>query len=118
MTSRIFQLSILALCLAASTQRIWAQERPPLVGPMARIAAQAVFNRDCAGCHLNVKASADANDARVKAAPSTETLGQLTPEANYAALTTGVMVQQAQKLSNDEKRRGSAAVIFPNRPTA
>jgi polyvinyl alcohol dehydrogenase (cytochrome) len=110
MISRIFRLSILASSLAASAQFTYAQEspadqpRPPLVGPMARIAAQAVFNRDCAGCHQNVKASADANDARVKAAPSTETLGQLTPEAIYAALTTGVMVEQAQKLSSDEKR--------------
>jgi hypothetical protein len=28
----------------------------------------------------------------------------MTPEAIYAALTTGPMVQQAQKLTNDEKR--------------
>jgi polyvinyl alcohol dehydrogenase (cytochrome) len=90
------------------------QARPPLVGPMARIAAQTVFNRDCASCHQNVKVSADANDARVKSAPSTETLGQLTPEAIYGALTTGVMVQQAEKLSNDEKRM--IAEFFGGRP--
>jgi polyvinyl alcohol dehydrogenase (cytochrome) len=89
-------------------------QRPPLLGPMARIAAQTVFNRDCASCHQNVKVSADTNDARVKSAPSTETLGQLTPEAIYAALTTGAMVQQAQKLSNDEKRM--IAEFFGGRP--
>ena len=98
----------------AQQQQPSDQTRPPLVGPMARIAAQTVFNRDCASCHQNVKASADADDARMKAAPSTETLGQLTPEAIYAALTTGPMVQQAQKLSNDEKRM--IAEFFGGRP--
>ncbi len=81
---------------------------------MARIAAQGVFNAHCASCHQNVKASADQNDARLKSAPSTETLGQLSPEAIYAALTTGAMVQQAQGLSNDEKRY--VAEFFGGRP--
>ncbi len=102
------------ILLAHAQQQQPEQPRPPLVGPMARIAAQTVFNRDCASCHQNVKASADANDARIKAAPSTETLGQLTPEAIYAALTTGAMVQQASKLSNDEKRM--IAEFFGGRP--
>ena len=61
-----------------------------------------------------MKASADQNDARLKSAPSTETLGQLSPEAIYAALTTGAMVQQAQGLSNDEKRY--VAEFFGGRP--
>jgi polyvinyl alcohol dehydrogenase (cytochrome) len=81
---------------------------------MARIAAQGVFNTHCASCHQNVKASADQNDARLKSAPSTETLGQLSPEAIYAALTNGAMVQQAQGLSNDEKRY--VAEFFGGRP--
>jgi polyvinyl alcohol dehydrogenase (cytochrome) len=81
---------------------------------MARIAAQGIFNSRCATCHQNVKASADANDARLKTAPSTETLGQMSPEAIYAALTTGAMVQQAQGLSNDEKR--VVAEFFGGRP--
>jgi len=108
----------LAVALAAFASVAGAQQQAPPqpapVGPMARVAAQVVFNRDCASCHLNVKASADANDARIKAAPSTETLGQLTPEAIYAALTTGAMVQQASKLSNDEKRM--IAEFFGGRP--
>ena len=110
-------ISRLVILLAPFASVAAAQQQPPPwppVGPMARIAAQVVFNRDCASCHLNVKASADANDARIKAAPSTETLGQLTPEAIYAALTTGPMVQQAAKLSNDEKRM--IAEFFGGRP--
>ena len=89
-------------------------QQAPLVGPMARIAAQGVFNTHCASCHQNVKASADQNDARLKSAPSTETLGQLSPEAIYAALTNGAMVQQAHGLSNDEKRY--VAEFFGGRP--
>ncbi len=107
-----------ALVLTSSLPIAQAQQaagqQPPLVGPMARIAAQGVFNSRCASCHQNVKASADANDARLKSAPSTETLGQLSPEAIYAALTTGAMIQQAQGLSNDEKRY--VAEFFGGRP--
>jgi mono/diheme cytochrome c family protein len=65
----------------------------PLVGPPERIAAQAVFNKNCAGCHQNVKSSADADAVKSRNAPSTETLSQVTPEAIYAALTTGAMIQ-------------------------
>lgn len=87
--------------------------QPPLVGPPARMAAQALFNRNCANCHQNVMASAD-QGSREKSGPSTETLGQMTPEAIYAALTTGVMVQQAQNLTNDDKRM--IAEFFGGRP--
>ncbi len=47
-------------------------------------------------------------------APTTETLGQLTPEAIYATLTTGDMVQQAQSLTDTEKR--AIAEFFGGRP--
>jgi polyvinyl alcohol dehydrogenase (cytochrome) len=87
---------------------------PPLVGPPARIAAQAVFNSRCASCHQNVMASADENAGRAKSAPSTETLGQMTPEAIYAALTTGAMVGQARDLSDAQKR--IIAEFFGGRP--
>jgi mono/diheme cytochrome c family protein len=33
--------------------------QPPLVGPFARLAAQAVFNRHCASCHQNGNARPD-----------------------------------------------------------
>jgi polyvinyl alcohol dehydrogenase (cytochrome) len=110
----------IALAISAARAQQESQQppaerpQPPLIGPMARVAAQGLFNSNCASCHQNVKSSADANDARLKAAPSTETLGQMTPEAIYAALTTGPMVQQAQKLTNDEKR--IMAEFFGGRP--
>jgi polyvinyl alcohol dehydrogenase (cytochrome) len=86
----------------------------PLVGPPERIAAQAVFNKSCAGCHQNVKSSADADAVKSRNAPSTETLSQMTPEAIYAALAAGAMIQQAQGLSDAEKRM--VAEFFGGRP--
>jgi polyvinyl alcohol dehydrogenase (cytochrome) len=85
-----------------------------MVGPPARIAAQAVFNSRCASCHQNVMASANGNAGRAASAPSTETLGQMTPEAIYAALTTGAMVAQARDLTDDQKR--IIAEFFGGRP--
>jgi len=76
----------------------------PMQGPAARMAAQPIFNNNCASCHKNVMSSADQNTLKETNAPDTETLAQMSPEAIYAALTTGAMVQQAAKLSNDEKR--------------
>jgi polyvinyl alcohol dehydrogenase (cytochrome) len=90
------------------------QAAPPLIGPQARMAAQVVFNKNCASCHQNVKAMADETAAKAVSAPTTETLGQMTPEAIYAALTSGPMVQQAASLTNDEKR--IIAEFFGGRP--
>ena len=59
-------------------------------------------------------ASADENAGRATSAPSTETLGQMTPEAIYAALTTGAMVGQARDLTDDQKR--IIAEFFGGRP--
>lgn len=107
-----------AVLLVATVVARGAQQeerpRPPLVGPMARLAAQPLFNNNCANCHQNVKASADDSAARQSRAPSTETLAQMTPEAIYAALTTGVMVEEAKSLANDEKRL--IAEFFGGRP--
>lgn len=106
-----------ALLLAASG--LYAQPparggRPPTVGPMARMAAQPLFNNNCASCHKNTMSSADRNALKETNAPSTDTLATMTPEAIYAALTTGAMVQQASKLSDDEKR--ILAEFFGGRP--
>ncbi len=68
------------------------------------MAAQAPFNNNCAGCHKNSKSSTDAGLLKENNAPSTDTLATMTPEAIYAALTTGAMVQQAAKLSDGDKR--------------
>ena len=85
-----------------------------MAGPGARMAAQPIFNNNCASCHKNVMSSADQNALRENNAPSTDTLAMMSPESIYAALTTGKMVQQASKLSNDEKRL--LAEFFGGRP--
>jgi polyvinyl alcohol dehydrogenase (cytochrome) len=85
------------------------------VGPMARIVGQALFNKNCASCHQHAMASADENASKGgRAAPNTETLAQMTPEAIYATLTTGVMAAQAQNLADGEKR--AIAEFFGGRP--
>jgi polyvinyl alcohol dehydrogenase (cytochrome) len=94
---------------AAQSPQVAAQPaqqsaRPPLVGPPERIAAQAVFNQHCADCHQNAKASAHAVPLTGRTAPDTEVLGQMSTEAIYAALTTGVMIQQGKSLTNDQRR--------------
>ncbi len=99
----------------ASPQTPAAQPQGPLVGPMARIVGQAVFNKNCATCHHHAMTSADENTNKGgRAAPDTETLAQMTPEAIYATLTTGVMAAQAQNLANSEKR--AVAEFFGGRP--
>jgi polyvinyl alcohol dehydrogenase (cytochrome) len=85
-----------------------------MAGPMERMAAQPIFNNNCATCHKNTKSSADQGLLKENNAPSTDTLASMTPEAIYAALTTGAMVQQAASLSNDEKR--VLAEFFGGRP--
>lgn len=97
-----------------SQQGQQAPPPPPLVGPPARIAAQSVFNSHCANCHQNVMSSANSSALGAKSAPNTETLGQMTPEAIYAALTTGAMVGQARDLTDEQKR--IIAEFFGGRP--
>jgi polyvinyl alcohol dehydrogenase (cytochrome) len=91
-----------------------ARPKPPLFGPGERMAAQPLFNNNCARCHKNVMSSADQNALRENNAPDTDTLARMTPEVIYAALTTGAMVQQAATLTNDEKR--VLAEFFGGRP--
>jgi polyvinyl alcohol dehydrogenase (cytochrome) len=91
-----------------------ARRSPPMAGPMERMAAQPLFNNNCASCHKNTKSSVDEGLLKENNAPSTDTLATMTPEAIYAALTTGAMMQQAANLSNDEKR--VLAEFFGGRP--
>jgi len=83
---------------------------------MARIVGQSLFNRNCASCHRHANTSADQQPVVVggRVAPTTETLAQMTPEAIYATLTTGDMVQQAAALSESDKR--AIAEFFGGRP--
>ncbi|HVB87743.1 MAG TPA: PQQ-binding-like beta-propeller repeat protein, partial [Candidatus Dormibacteraeota bacterium] len=57
---------------------------------------EAVFNKACAQCHAGAHP--------VSRAPNLQTLEQLTPEAIYAAVTTGVMAPAAKNLTDAEKR--------------
>jgi len=116
---------VCALVLAAADARITAQQQPQPpaqpqqpapVGPMARILGQALFNQHCASCHQHAMTAENQTPIVIggRPAPTTETLGQLTPEAIYATLTTGDMVQQAQSLKDFEKR--AIAEFFGGRP--
>src|SRR6202048_2637698 len=54
-----------------------------------------LFEQNCMTCHGN---------AAVERAPDPSVLRQMTPEAVYKALTSGAMVPQAEKLSDEQKR--------------
>jgi polyvinyl alcohol dehydrogenase (cytochrome) len=56
-----------------------------------------VFQERCMSCHGNPNAS--------QQAPDPSALRHLTPEAIYAALTSGAMKVQGQGLTDEEKRR-------------
>ncbi|HXX20197.1 MAG TPA: PQQ-binding-like beta-propeller repeat protein [Candidatus Acidoferrum sp.] len=126
MTIERRRLIILAavISVAVAGARIAAQQQPqppaqpqtPPVGPMARILGQALFNQHCASCHQHAMTSENQTPIVIggRSAPTTETLGQMTPEAIYATLTTGDMVQQGQSLTDTEKR--VIAEFFGGRP--
>jgi len=70
-----------------------------------------VFGQACAKCHAmagttkNGATGAAATGANgVSRAPSEQTLEQMTPEAIYAAVTTGVMAPAAKNLTDRQKR--------------
>src|ERR1019366_6568392 len=102
--SALCALLSLTAILCAQPPQPAQPARPRAQGPAARMAAQPVFNNNCASCHKNTKSSADEGLLKENNAPNTDTLSTMTPEAIYAALTTGAMVQQAAKLSDDDKR--------------
>jgi polyvinyl alcohol dehydrogenase (cytochrome) len=89
------------------------RNRKALLSVPWRIVGQSLFNKDCASCHHHAMSSANENQTG-RAAPSTETLAQMSPEAIYATLTTGDMVQQAKALSESDKR--AIAEFFGGRP--
>lgn len=67
--------------------------------------AAQTFSEVCSGCHGNTA---------VPGAPNVDTLRQLTPEAIYAALTSGSMRVQAQDESDELKR--AIATYLAGRP--
>src|SRR5579863_5977076 len=54
-----------------------------------------LFNNNCTTCHGKTPA---------EHAPTEETIRQMPPERIYEAITTGVMKNMAEKLSDDDKR--------------
>jgi mono/diheme cytochrome c family protein len=65
-----------------------------------------IFQKNCMMCHGNHDSTAHA--------PEVSTIRQMSPEAIYAAMTTGPMAVQAQKLTEEEKVR--VAEALSNRP--
>jgi polyvinyl alcohol dehydrogenase (cytochrome) len=72
------------------------QAPPPPQAPPANSEGAAVFQRECASCHVNPPA-----DSR---APTREALGGRTADAIVAALTDGAMRLQGARLSAAERR--------------
>jgi polyvinyl alcohol dehydrogenase (cytochrome) len=77
-----------------------AQQKVEVDKPPAGLAIQFTFLSKCMTCHAIGNSEGRAH--------SRETLMKLTPEAVFAALTTGTMVTQAKDLSDDEKRAMAA----------
>lgn len=93
---------------APSTPRVPASVKMPDDLPgVSALEGQIVFGRSCTSCH-GTKASES------QRAPSLEALQKLSPEAVYAALTTGLMTAQSQHLSDAQKR--SVAEYLGGRP--
>src|SRR5215813_5043408 len=65
----------------------------------------AVFQTQCVACHGN---------PNVERAPSPSAIREMSPERIYEALTNGVMKQQAEKLSDQDKR--GVAEFMSGRP--
>jgi polyvinyl alcohol dehydrogenase (cytochrome) len=101
--ARLCLFCVMCLC---SVLPVGAQQQPEEDKPPAGAMAQKIFITNCMTCH-----GISAGEGR---APSRETLMKLTPEAVYAALTTGPMSVQAQSLTDEQKR--SIAVFLGGRP--
>jgi mono/diheme cytochrome c family protein len=92
------------LMIAVASAGALALAPMPLVAQGAQTVA--LFETQCSACH---KSTAGASRA-----PTRESLGQRTPEAILAALTTGTMVEQAKDLGDDQKR--ALAEMLGGRP--
>ena len=64
--------------------------------PQGWVAAQIQFEKNCSKCHGNATFP--------ESAPAREALMKLSPEAIYAAMTSGTMSVQAKDLTDDQKR--------------
>src|SRR5262245_4649901 len=81
---------------------------PPAVGQRGAPGTEngiAVFQTQCVSCHGN---------PNVERAPSPNAIREMPPERIYSALTTGVMKDQGDKLSDQDKR--GVAEFMSGRP--
>jgi polyvinyl alcohol dehydrogenase (cytochrome) len=97
--ARIISLFIGIACLLLAGFA-FTQAPPVPQAPPANAEGAAVFQRECASCHVNPSA-----DSR---APTREALGGRTADAIVAALTDGAMRLQGARLSDAERRSVSA----------
>jgi polyvinyl alcohol dehydrogenase (cytochrome) len=88
----IAAVAVAALC-AAGTARAQLKGGGGVL-PVAP--GEEVFGKACANCH--------AGEHPANRAPNEKTLEQMTPEAIYAAVTTGVMAPAAKNLTDKQKR--------------
>jgi len=102
--SVLFSTAVLLFFLAA--EPVGAQQKEEEDKPPAGAIAQKLFITKCMNCH-------GIGNSEGKA-PTREELFKNTPEAAYAALTTGSMADQAKDLSDDQKR--AIAVFLGGRP--
>lgn len=85
-------VAAILLGFLACTWPAHAQSKSPIPEAPGQIA----FEKTCTTCH--------ANPSTASRAPNLKTLMQLTPEAVYAALTTGSMAVPAKNLTDADKR--------------
>jgi polyvinyl alcohol dehydrogenase (cytochrome) len=91
--TRVKALLSVGLLALLSGSSLSAQVLPPEAGQRV---GRGVFEQNCASCHVS-----GSPDQR---APDRQTLMKLSPEAIYAALTTGPMSEQAKNLTDVQKR--------------
>ncbi len=90
--------------IGAFSAPLSGQAPPPAFTPGTE-SGFATFQTQCAQCHGNPS---------VERAPSPQALREMTPEKIYAALTTGVMAQQASALNDAQKK--AVAEFMAGRP--
>jgi polyvinyl alcohol dehydrogenase (cytochrome) len=93
--------ALLVLPSQAGAQEQTAAPAAP-AQPLPTEMGYAFFQRNCMTCHGNPDAA--------QRAPEVSVLRQMSAEAIYAALTTGPMAVQGQKLTDEEKRRIAEAL--------
>ena len=96
---------LMPLCLGVALSGEAAAQATAGAGPAA---GSAVFERECASCHIR--------GAAPSAVPNPDVLRQLTPEAIVTSLTSGRMRVQGERLSEADRR--AVAEFLTGRPVA